>query len=98
MQTLTITQAALPTIELLETSHKASKSVLDKVAAHMDAVEKLQCGTLTGEQKRKEVIEFAKKEIIEVVKNLDYWLPLIIKFINTAKAAFNAWKDFIKSL
>lgn len=98
MQTLTITQAALPTIALLQEAEAFSASVLDKVAAHMDAVEKLQGGTLTGEQKRKEVIEFAKKEIIEVVKNLDFWLPLIIKFINTAKAAFNAWKEFIKIL
>jgi hypothetical protein len=61
----------------------------------MDAAEKLKTSTLSGEEKRNWVIEYAKKEIKEVFNNFDYWLPLIIRFINAVKSAFNLHKKAI---
>lgn len=96
MTALTIAQAAQSSIEAASIGNQLASGVLNKVASYMDAAEKLENSTLTGAQKRDWVIEFVKKEITEIFTSIDHWLPLIIKFINTAKTAFNAWKDFIK--
>ena len=97
MNALTIQEAAQSTITVIKTGEKVASSVLDKVAAHMDAVEKLKDGSLSGSQKRAFVIEYAIKEIAEVFANVGFWLPLIMSFIDAAKAAYNAWKAFYKS-
>lgn len=88
MSTLTIEQVSKSTLEIAE----SGGPILSQVAKYMDAAEKLNNSSLSGEEKRNWVIEYAKKEIIEVLSNLDYWLPLIIRFINAVKAAFNALK------
>ena len=89
MSTLTIEQVAKSTLEVAE----SGGPILSQVAKFMDAAEKLKNSTLSGEEKRDWVIEYAKKEIKEVFNNLDYWIPLIIRFINAVKIAFNALKS-----
>lgn len=88
MSTLKISTVAQSTIDVIVTG----KPILEQVASYMDAAEELENSMLTGAEKRDWVIEFVKKEVKEVVGNLDYWLPIILKFINAAKAAFNALK------
>lgn len=91
MTSLTIAQAAQSIIEVAGTGfgNQLISNGLGKVASYMDAAEKLKNSTLTGAQKQDWVIEYLKKEVKEVLSNLDKWLLLILKFINTAKAAFN---------
>lgn len=88
MTSLTIEQVSKSTLEIAE----SGGSILSQIAKYMDAAEKLKNSTLSGEEKRSWVIEYAKKEIKEVFNNLDYWIPLIIRFINAVKIAFNALK------
>ena len=91
MTTLTIEQVAKSTLEVAE----SGGPILSQVAKYMDAAEKLKESTLSGEEKRNWVIEYAKKEIVEVFTNLDYWLPIILRFINAVKTAFNFLKKAI---
>lgn len=88
MSALNIATAAQSTIDALE----VGKNVLGKVASYMDAAEELKNSTLTGEEKREWVVGFVIKELEEVANNTSYWLPIILKFINAVKAAFNALK------
>lgn len=88
MSALNIATAAQSTIDALE----VGKNVLGKVASYMDAAEELKNSTLTGEEKREWVVSFVIKELAEVANNTSYWLPIILKFINAVKAAFNALK------
>lgn len=88
MTSLTIEQVSKSTLEIAE----SGGPILSQIAKYMDAAEKLKNSTLSGEEKRNWVIEYAKKEIKEVFNNLDYWIPLIMRFINAVKTAFNALK------
>lgn len=88
MSVLTIEQVAKSTLEVAE----SGGPILSQIAKYMDAAEKLKNSTLSGEEKRGWVIEYAKKEIKEIFNNLDYWIPLIIRFINAVKSAFNVLK------
>lgn len=88
MSTLKIATAAQSTIDVIDTG----KPILEKVASYMDAAEELKNSTLTGEEKREWVVGFVIKELAEVANNTSYWLPVILKFINAVKAAFNALK------
>lgn len=88
MTSLTIEQVSKSTLEIAE----SGGPILSQIAKYMDAAEKLKNSTLCGEEKRSWVIEYAKKEIKEVFNNLGYWIPLIIRFINAVKTAFNALK------
>ena len=57
----------------------------------MDSIE--QAGSnLTGAEKKQWVLEFAAKEIKEVLSRPDYWLPKIMQWIDIFKTAFNALK------
>lgn len=88
MSALNIATAAQSTIDALE----VGKNVLGKVASYMDAAEELKNSSLSGEEKREWVVGFVIKELEEVANNTSYWLPMILKFINAVKAAFNALK------
>ena len=88
MTTLTIEQVAKSTLEVAE----SGGPILSQVAKYMDAAEKLKESTLSGEEKRSWVIEYAKKEIVDILNDLDYWIPLIVRFINAVKTAFNLLK------
>lgn len=91
MTALTIEQVSKSTLEVAE----SGGPILSQIAKYMDAAEKLKNSTLSGEEKRNWVVEYAKKEIVEVFKNLDYWIPVIIRFINAVKIAFNLLKKAI---
>lgn len=91
MTLLTIEQVSKSTLEVAE----SSGPILSQIARYMDAAEKLKNSTLSGDEKRDWVIEYAKKEIRDVFNNLNYWLPLIIRFINAVKTAFNLLKKAI---
>jgi len=85
MTSLTIEQVSKSTLEVAE----SGGPILSQIAKYMDAAEKLKNSTLSGDEKRSWVIEYAKNEIKEVYNNLDYWLPLILRFIDAVKSAFN---------
>lgn len=85
---LKIADVAMGTIEV----YGASKPILEKVADYMDSAEKLENSTLSGEEKFKWVLSYVTKEIVEIVQNLDYWIPVITNFINTIKKAYNILK------
>ncbi|WP_180100900.1 hypothetical protein [Acinetobacter sp. YH12151] len=91
MTSLTIEQVSKSTLEVAE----SGGPILSQIARYMDAAEKLKNSTLSGEEKHDWVIEYAKKEIRDVFNNLNYWLPLIIRFINAVKTAFNLLKKAI---
>ncbi|PJI34080.1 MULTISPECIES: hypothetical protein [Acinetobacter] len=91
MTSLTIEQVSKSTLEVAE----SGGPILSQIARYMDAAEKLKNSTLSGDEKRDWVIAYAKKEIKEVFNNLDYWIPLIIRFINAVKMAFNLLKKAI---
>ncbi len=91
MTSLTIEQVSKSTLEVAE----SGGPILSQIARYMDAAEDLRNSALSGEEKRNWVIEYAKKEIKEVFNNLDYWIPLIIRFINAVKMAFNLLKKAI---
>lgn len=91
MTSLTIEQVSKSTLEVAE----SGGPILSQIAGYMDAAEKLKNSTLSGDEKRDWVIAYAKKEIKEVFNNLNYWLPLIIRFINAVKTAFNLLKKAI---
>lgn len=89
---LKIIDVATGTIEL----YGAGAPILEQVAKYMDSAEKLKNSTLSGEEKRKWVLSYVTSEIIEVAKNLDYWIPVIMNFITKIKQAFNVLKELFK--
>ena len=48
--------------------------------------------TLLVLRKKEWVLEYAAKEIKEVLSHPDYWLPKIMQWIDIFKTAFNALK------
>lgn len=91
MTTLTIEQVAKSTLEVAE----FGEPILSQIAKYVDAAENLKNSTLSGDEKRNWVIEYAKKEIKDIFNKLEYWIPLIIRFINAVKSAFNLLKKAI---
>lgn len=82
-----ISDAVSSTIDVLETGNE----IYRKIAGAMDAIEE-QGSQLSGTEKKLWVLEYASKEISEVLGNLDYWIPKIKQWIDIFKAAFNALK------
>ncbi|ENX48764.1 MULTISPECIES: hypothetical protein [Acinetobacter] len=82
-----ISTAVASTIDALDAGHE----IYSKIADAMDSIEQ-QGSTLSGTEKKTWVLEYAAKEIAEVLDNLDYWIPKIKQWIDIFKAAFNALK------
>lgn len=98
MKSITIAATAQSAIEAIALGDEITQVVLGKVATYMDAAEKLKDSKLSGAEKLAWVLEYVKKEVIEIASQIDKWLPKIIEFISKAKAAFNLWKDFLKMI
>ena len=87
MTRYSIAIAVSSTIQALE----AGQEIYTKVANAMDSIE--QAGSnLSGAAKKEWVLEYATKEIKEVLTDLDYWIPKIRKWIDIFKTAYNALK------
>jgi hypothetical protein len=87
MRNYSIAVAVSSTIQALEAGHE----IYTQVAEAMDSVEK-EVSSLTGAEKKQWVLEYAAKEIREVLEDIDYWLPKIMHWIDIFKAAYNALK------
>lgn len=87
MKNYSIALAVSSTIQALE----AGQEIYTQVANAMDSIEQ-SSSRLTGTEKKEWVLEYAAKEIKEVLSHPDYWLPKIMQWIDIFKTAFNALK------
>ena len=87
MKNYSFVAAVSSTIQALETGQE----IYTQVANAMDSIEQ-SSSHLTGSAKKEWVLEYAAKEIKEVLTDLDYWIPKIMQWIDIFKAAYNALK------
>lgn len=81
-----IETVAVNAIQGLQTGYE----IYVATAKAMDAIE--EKAGLSGRSKLDWVLAYIKGSIDEVAKNWQYWVELLIKFINSIKAIYNILK------